>query len=82
MTPNGQAAIQARHPLHTSVWITTVSNSVRMMAPVGQTSMHPAITQCLQTSLIISQRPLYGPSNCSMNLTWRQLTPESRTVLS
>src|SRR2546422_5464634 len=57
MTPNGQAAMQARHPLQTSDWITTVSNSVRMMAPVGHTSRHPAWTQCLHTSLIINQRP-------------------------
>src|SRR5215510_12840393 len=57
MTPNGQAAMQSRQPLHASDWITTVSNSVRMIAPVGHTSMQPAFTQCLQTSLIMSQRP-------------------------
>jgi len=72
MTPNGQAAMQARQPLQTSDWITTVSNSVRMMAPVGHTSRHPAWTQCLHTSLIISQRPSYGPLNCSMKRTCRQ----------
>jgi len=82
ITPKGQAAMQARQPLHTSDWITTVSNSVRMIAPVGQTSRHPAWTQCLHTSLIISQRPLYGPSNCSMNLTCRQCVPSSFLVLS
>src|SRR2546430_10930400 len=27
---------RSRHPLQTSDWITTVSKSVRMMAPVGQ----------------------------------------------
>ena len=57
ITPKGQAAMQARQPLQVSDWITTVSNSVRMMAPVGQTSRQGALTQCLQTSLIISQRP-------------------------
>ena len=65
------------------------SNSVRMMAPVGQTSRQPARTQCLQTSDIISQRePFRNPSwlrssgNCSMNFTWRQLSALSRWVLS
>jgi hypothetical protein len=40
MTPNGQAAMQSRQPLQVSDWITTVSNSVRMMALVGHTSRH------------------------------------------
>ncbi len=31
-------------------------NSVRMSAPVGQTSRQPALVQCLQTSLDMSQR--------------------------
>ena len=57
ITPNGQAAMQSRQPLQASDWITTVSNSVRMIAPVGQTSRQGALTQCLQTSLIMSQRP-------------------------
>ena len=82
MTPKGQPAMQARQPLHTSDWITTVSNSVRMIAPVGHTSIQPALTQCLHTSLIISQRPSYGPLNCSMNLTCRQCVPSSFRVLS
>src|SRR5688572_8638729 len=84
MTPNGQAAMQSRHPLQVSAWITTVSNSVRMIAPVGQTSRHPACTQCLQTSLIISQRACVVRSslNCSMNFTWRQCWPSSLRVLS
>src|SRR5712691_7384501 len=34
----------------------TVSNSVRIMAPVGHASWHGALAQCLQTSLCISQR--------------------------
>jgi hypothetical protein len=68
MTPKGQAAMQSRQPLQTSAWMTTVSYSVRMMAPVGQTSRQPAWTQCLQTSLIKSQRPPTRSSgNCSMN---------------
>src|SRR5205814_5175441 len=83
MTPNGQAPMQSRQPLQTSDWMTTVSNSVRMIAPVGQTSRQPARTQCLQTSDIISQRPWRrSASNCSMNFTWRQWMPSSRRVLS
>ena len=70
MTPNGQAAMQSRQPLQTSDWMTTVSNSVRMIAPVGQTSRQPARTQCLHTSLMSSQRPsLRSGVNCSTNLT-------------
>ena len=38
------------------LWITTVPNSVRKIAPVGQTSRQAAWVQCLQTSEIISQR--------------------------
>src|SRR5207237_10635338 len=64
----------------------TVSNSVRTIAPVGHTSRQPAWTQCLHTSDIINQRPptRFGSvtSNCSMNLTWRYVVPESSTVLS
>ena len=75
--------MQSRQPLQTSDWMTTVSNSVRMIAPVGQTSRQPAWTQCLQTSLIISQRPsLRSSVNCSMNLTCRQWMPSSARVLS
>ncbi len=83
ITPNGQAAMQSRQPLQTFDWMTTVSNSVRMMAPVGQTSRHPAWTQCLQTSLIMSQRPpSRSAGNCSTNLTCRQWMPSSWRVLS
>src|SRR5687767_1604685 len=76
--------MQSRQPLQVSDWITTVSNSVRMMAPVGQTSRQAAWTQCLQTSLIMSQRAccVRSSENCSMNLTWRQLLPSSFRVLS
>ena len=49
--------MQSRQPLQVSAWMYTVSNSVRMIAPVGQTSRQAALTQCLQTSDIISQRP-------------------------
>ena len=38
-----------------------MSNSVRMMAPVGQTSRQPAWTQCLQTSLIMQPARRCGP---------------------
>src|SRR5215210_1637140 len=39
-----------------SSWTTTVPNSVRNSAPVGQTSRQPALVQCLQTLEAISQR--------------------------
>ena len=39
-----------------SSWTTTVPNSVRISAPVGQTSRQAASVQCLHTSLDISQR--------------------------
>src|ERR1700754_3240486 len=39
-----------------SSWTTTVPNSVRKSAPVGQTSRQPACVQCLHTLDIISQR--------------------------
>jgi len=38
--------------------MTTVSNSVRTIAPVGHTSRQPAFTQCLQTSLIMKPAPV------------------------
>src|SRR5919202_4667231 len=64
----------------------TVSNSVRVIAPVGHTSRQPACTQCLQTSDIISQRPptRFGSfmSNCSTNFTWRNVVPDNFIVLS
>ena len=73
ITPKGHAPMQSRQPLQASDWMTTVSNSVRMMAPVGHTSRQPARTQCLQTSLIRSQRPSRRSAlNCSMNFTCRQ----------
>ena len=66
---------------------TTVPNSVRISAPVGQTSRQAASVQCLQTSLDISQRMLSaaaagvtagictvaGGTGCSMNATCRQV---------
>src|SRR5712692_577655 len=65
----------------------TVLNSVRMMAPVGQTSMQLACLQCLQTSDIISHAlPLPVVSDwsgtCSTNFTWRQFWASSVPVLS
>src|ERR1017187_1107290 len=68
-----------------SCWTTTVPNSVRISAPVGQTSRQAAWVQCLHTSLDISQREPAGPGSppgaagspgrpiCSMNATWRQV---------
>src|SRR5205807_1631484 len=57
MTPKGQAATQDEQPLQISGWMKTLLNSVWMMAPVGQACWQGAVTQCLQTSLIMSQRP-------------------------
>src|SRR5438105_7645777 len=79
--------MQLRQPLHTSCWMKTVSNSVRMIAPVGQTSMQLACLQCLQTSDIMSQAvPLPGVEDwsgtCSMNWTWRQFCASRVPVLS
>src|ERR671925_116749 len=85
--------MQLRQPLQTSDWMKTVSNSVLMIAFVGQTSRQLASLQCLQTSLIISQacppaigvgvaiRPLFS-GTCSMNCTWRQFCASSCPVLS
>src|ERR1700727_3609782 len=56
ITPNGQPATQVPQPLQTSACTTTVPNSVRNNAPVGQTSRQPACVQCLHTSEDISQR--------------------------
>ncbi len=56
MTPYGHAGTQYPQPLHTSSCTTTVPNSVRTNAPVGQTSRQAACVQCLQTSEDISQR--------------------------
>src|SRR2546430_3467560 len=81
--------MQLRQPLHTSCWMKTVSNSVRMIAFVGHTSAQEACWQCLQTSDIISQAlpfPVVVRSvrwvSGSMNLTWRQLWASRRPVLS
>src|SRR5262249_61370020 len=80
--------MQLRQPLHVSCWMKTVSNSVRTMALVGQTSRQEACWQCLHTSDIISQA---CPSPTvvaavselgSMNLTWRQFSASSLPVLS
>src|SRR5215471_7193158 len=60
MTPKGQAATQDEQPLQISGWMKTFSNSVWIIAPVGHACWHGAVTQCLQTSLIISQRPSLG----------------------
>src|SRR5256714_5996369 len=79
--------MQLRQPLQTSCWMKTVSNSVRMMAPVGQTCMQEACVQCLQTSDIMSQAwPLptevAASGTCSMNFTCRQCSESSSPVLS
>src|SRR5947209_14387616 len=61
---------------------TTVPNSVRKSAPVGQTSRHAACVQCLQTSDSISQRG--GPPSdcCWTKATWRHVLAPSAEVLS
>src|SRR6201994_4941550 len=89
MTPNGQADTQYPQPLHTSSCTTTVPNSVRNSAPVGQTSRQPASVQCLHTSLDISQRLSPGgvvasPGRpiCSMKATCRHVEALRPTVLS
>src|SRR5215211_530740 len=80
-----------------SSWTTTVPNSVRTSAPVGQTSRQAAEVQCLHTSELISQRMpsraggTSGPCNgrsgtstgadCSMKATWRQLLAPSMPVV-
>src|SRR5919112_5317680 len=56
MTPYGQDGTQYPQPLQMSPCTTTVPNSVRNSAPVGQTSRQPACVQCLHTSELISQR--------------------------
>src|SRR3954452_1078600 len=63
MTPNGQAGTQYPQPLQMSGCTTTVPNSVRNSAPVGQTSRQAAWVQCLQTSEDISQRTPESPDS-------------------
>src|SRR2546430_2838362 len=83
MTPYGQAGMQYPHPLQMSSWTTTVPNSVRTNAPVGQTSRHAACVQCLHTSEAINQRGSSRPgARCSMKATCRQVFAESPPVLS
>src|SRR5258708_6453597 len=48
--------MQYPQPLQTSSCTTTVPNSVRISAPVGQTSRQAACVQCLHTSDDISHR--------------------------
>src|ERR671928_1427473 len=50
MTPNGHDGTQYPQPLQTSACTITVSNSVRISAPVGHASRQPALVQCLHTS--------------------------------
>src|SRR3954451_1405262 len=49
-----------------SPWTTTVPNSVRNSAPVGQTSRQPACVQCLQTSELISHRICLSVPLCAV----------------
>src|SRR5918992_1482794 len=63
---------------------TTVPNSVLNSEPVGQTSKHAAVVQCLHTSELISQRKSVSGSGtvCSTNATWRQTSAPRPPVLS
>src|SRR5215472_13268227 len=61
---------------------TTVPNSVRISAPVGQTSRQAASVQCLQTLLAISQRRSPSAAGCSMKATCRQVDALRSAVLS
>src|SRR3954452_13308192 len=70
MTPNAQAGTQYPQPLQTSGWTTTVPNSVRNSAPVGQTSRQAAWVQCLQTSDDISQRTPSPPDSVAWSSPW------------
>ena len=89
----GRPARSSRSRCRCPAWTTTVPNSVRKIAPVGQTSRQAACVQCLQTSEAISQRKSspsrwklgsWPPSGarCSMNATWRQVSALSPPVLS
>ena len=51
--------------MQTSDCTITVSNSVRISAPVGQASRQPAFEQCLQTSDMKAQRSSSAPSTPS-----------------
>src|SRR4051794_1854777 len=89
MTPNGQADTQYPQPLQTSSWTTTVPNSVRNSAPVGHTSRHGAVVQCLHTSEDMSHRMPCSSAGrsatgrrCSMNATWRHVSELRRAVLT
>src|SRR5205085_11570974 len=84
MTPNGHADTQYPHPLQMSGCTNTVSNSVRMIDPVGHASRHAAVSQCLQTSDSMSHAN--GSSSempgFSMNATCRHVDAPSAIVLS
>src|SRR5579872_2706260 len=67
----------------------TLPNSVRMIAPVGQASRHPAFSQCLQTSEENSQDispgafpPRPASISPSTNFTCRHVECPSARVLS
>ena len=79
--------MQLRQPLQTEGWMKTLSNSVRMIAPVGQTSMQLAWLQCLQTSDIRSQALPWPATSVwsgtlSISCTCRQFWASRLPVLS
>src|SRR5678815_5659839 len=74
--------MQSRQPLQTSGWMYTVSNSVRMMALVGQTSMQLACEQCLHTSLIMLHATPPAGSTTRTGDTCSSTSAARRPVLS
>src|SRR4029450_471878 len=87
--------MQYPHPLQMSCCTTTVPNSVRNSAPVGQTSRQAACVQCLHTSDDISHLtpassggPIDGRprstvgTSFSMNATCRHVAAPSASGLS
>src|SRR4051794_28686285 len=89
MTPNGQAGAPLPPPVHTSSRPTTLPESLRNSAPVGHTSRHGAVVQCLHTSEDMSQRMPSSSAgfagtarSCSMKATCRHVSELSRPVLS
>src|SRR5690349_6133394 len=78
MTPKGHAGTQYPQPLQMSSCTTTVPYSVRTSEPVGHTSRHAALVQCLHTSDDMSQRkpsPRVAPEPSSAGSRWASCGP-------
>src|SRR5262245_61008334 len=66
-----------------SGWTNTVSNSVRMIDPVGHASRHAAVWQCLQTSDMSNHENfVFSTIGRSTNATCRHVDAPRCTVLS